>query len=208
MEYVKALSGPSEQKIRPMTASGARQISPRDPQLSLWTAASVFVADVKAQEELFGAFAKRDLDCVYAESSQLATSLGVPADSWPDTVEEFWNFWDNRMDTLPATAADEGKTIAEQILRLEDMSFWAFILSPLLRACMAYWLPDRLREWCGIRITFLTWVMYRLSVVLVSGLYAFLSLVPSHSPHWHWMDGQSARRKSAVDRSFMVKHAE
>jgi uncharacterized protein (DUF2236 family) len=208
VEYVKVLSGSSEQKTSLMTASGARQISPRDPQLSLWTAASVFVADVKVQEELFGTFAKRDLDRVYAETSQLATSLGVPADSWPDTVEEFWNFWDNRMNALSATAADEGKTIAEQILRLEDMSFWAFILSPFLRACMAYWLPDRLRERCGLRITFLTWVLYRLGVVLVLGLYARLSLVPSHSPYWLWMDGQSARRKSAVDRSFMVKHDE
>lgn len=112
------------------------------------------------------------------------------------------------MDALSATAADEGKTIAEQILRLEDMSFWAFILSPFLRACMAYWLPGRLKERCGLRITFVTWVMYRLSVVLVTGLYALLSLVPSHSPYWRWMDGQSARQKSAVDRSFMVKHDE
>lgn len=81
VEYVKVLAGPSEQKTSLMTASAARQIFPRDPQLSLWTAVSVFVADVKVQEELFGAFAKRDLDRVYAKTSQLATSLGVPADS-------------------------------------------------------------------------------------------------------------------------------
>lgn len=203
--YVDAIAGSPCDKTR-LTGS-VDQKNLQDPQLQLWTAASIFAAVVKVQDAFFGGFTKRDLDHVYAETSWLATSLGVPPESWPATVEDFWRFWDGRMDSLLAPS-DEARIIAEEVLYPQHVAFWVLLVAFLLRVSMTYLVPDRVRNAFGLQVTALNWVMYRLIVALIFGVYALLSLLPHHLPYRYYMDDQSARRKSKVDGSFMVNYDE
>ena len=206
MAYVKALSEPSKQKTH-LIVSGRGNISQEETQRQLLMVASIFVAVVKIRQDFFGGLMQHDLDHAYTEISQQATSVGVPTDSWPDTAEEFPEFWTDRMGSS-AVATEEARVIAEQILYPVDISAWMVLPSLLLRACMTFWLPIRLREKYRLQNTWVNWSVYRVSVLLVSWLYALLPLV-CHSPCWSsWTDGRSARRMSVVDRSFMIGHDE
>lgn len=216
MMYLRAISCGADERARFIALLNCKQSTlaenhPTSPQLQSWIAASAFVAVVKVQETFCRGFTKPAEGELYTETSRLARSLGAPTASWPDTVDGFWEFWDDQIDILPVTG--ESKTLASQVLYPENVPFWAlWVLLPLVRAWLIYWVPARQRKAFGLRVTLLNRAAYRLSVAVVAALYPFLPLFIRHYAHDHRWHGRGIRYagsgKSKVERSFMVRHDE
>lgn len=214
MIYLRAISRRTEERARliaPLKRMVATADYPANVQLQRWLAAAIFVAVVKVQETFCGGFTKPAVDRLYMETSQVAGLLGVPTVSWPDTVGEFWVFWNDQIDTLMVT--EESKSLADRVLHPKEVSSWGlWLLLPLLHVWLTHWVPPRQRKGFGFQVTLLNSVVYKLSVALVSVLYPVLPLFMRHYDRdrwWHLNETRYAgRRKSEVERSFMVEYDE
>ncbi|KND87188.1 Uncharacterized protein TOPH_08167 [Tolypocladium ophioglossoides CBS 100239] len=60
-----------------------------DPDLHKWTAATLFVAIVVVHEAVFGKLPYDLLEILYKESAVFETSLRMPPEMWPATLDDF-----------------------------------------------------------------------------------------------------------------------
>lgn len=75
-----------------------------DPELHKWTAATLFVALIVVHEAVFGKIGQAKLESMFRESAVYGTCLRMPPEMWPETLEDFWEYWNNNISTLEVTA--------------------------------------------------------------------------------------------------------
>lgn len=75
-----------------------------DPELHRWTAATLFVAFVIVHETFIG---KKEL-CW--DHRIYATSLNMPEEMWPKSLEAFWEYWDACLRDLDEQVGEEART--------------------------------------------------------------------------------------------------
>jgi hypothetical protein len=74
-----------------------------DPELHRWTAATLFMSLKMVHEAFFWKLTRREEERLYKESAIYGTSLRMPTDWWPATLDDFYTYWNHNIETLPVT---------------------------------------------------------------------------------------------------------
>lgn len=121
-----------------------------DPELHKWTAATLFVALVVVHELIFGKLSTEKMEMLFRQSAVYGTSLRMPPEMWPATLEDFWAYWDHNIATLEVT--DEARSLCQDLLYPDPKSLptdmWAGL--PLGRLITTNVLPPRLAREYGL----------------------------------------------------------
>ncbi|KAI6545326.1 hypothetical protein MCOR12_007216 [Pyricularia oryzae] len=115
-----------------------------DPELHRWTAATLFVSLVVVHETFFGKVSRGLQERWFREAGVYGTSLRMPPDMWPATLDAFWRYWQHNIDTLHVT--DWARSLAADLLWPRDMPLWLWPVLPAGRLFTAQWLPERLQR--------------------------------------------------------------
>ena len=95
------------------------------PELQLWVAACLFYGPYDYYCRVYGEPSPEVAEAFYRHCSRFATSLQVPADLWPDTLSDFWDYWEK---SLARISIDD--TIRQMLL---DILYARFLPGPLPR---------------------------------------------------------------------------
>ncbi len=115
-----------------------------DPELHKWTAATLFVSLLVVHELVLGKLSPEKQEALFRQSAVYGTSLRMPPDMWPATLEDFWAYWDHNIATLPIT--DEARSLCQDLLYAENLPFELAAMLPLARLVTANVLPPRLAQ--------------------------------------------------------------
>ncbi|KAL2820149.1 hypothetical protein BDW59DRAFT_181517 [Aspergillus cavernicola] len=113
-----------------------------DPELHKWTAATLFVSIVLVRETFFGRMEKEEMEDLLKESAVFGTSLRMPLEMWPGSMDAFWEYWDYNIATLQVT--DMARSLAKDLLYPRNLPMGMAWMLPLARVVTVNWLPERL----------------------------------------------------------------
>ena len=122
-----------------------------DPELHKWTAATLFVSLIIVHETFFGKMPRETQEVLFRESAVYGTSLRMPPDMWPETLDDFWAYWDHSVRTLRVT--DWARSLARDLLWPKAMPLWALPNLPVARLLSINWLPERFQREFGFKVT-------------------------------------------------------
>jgi uncharacterized protein (DUF2236 family) len=88
--------------------------SANDPELHKWTAATLFMSVKMVHEAFFHKLARNEEVRLYREAAIYGTSLKMPADWWPATLDDFYKYWDESIANLEMTK--QAQTLSKQLL--------------------------------------------------------------------------------------------
>jgi uncharacterized protein (DUF2236 family) len=71
-----------------------------DPELDRWTVATLFVSLVVVHEGLFGNPSREKMETLFKKGAIYGSSLRMPPDMWPSTLDDFWAYWIQKIETL------------------------------------------------------------------------------------------------------------
>lgn len=132
--------------------SGSPDASPPysafDPALQLWVAATLFAGAVEVYETLIGHLDRASRERLCREFAAVGTGLQLPAELWPQSLDAFEAYWDERVAGL--RVSDEAKTSARMLLRPPAAPRWLRALMPTVGLATAGFLPDRVRDQYGL----------------------------------------------------------
>lgn len=151
---------------------GGTRYDANDPELHLWTAATLFVSLVVVHEALFGKLGRARTEAMYRESAVFGTSLRMPPEMWPKTLDDFWAYWDHMIATLEVTP--EAKKLSRELLWPKNLPWNMQVLIPLSRVVTKQLLPPRLRREYDLEPSTLDWIQYQAAVSGLSYLYPYL----------------------------------
>ncbi|KAJ0420212.1 hypothetical protein BJY00DRAFT_284495 [Aspergillus carlsbadensis] len=146
-----------------------------DPELHKWTAATLFVAIVRVRETFVGKMSHDEMEGLFRECAIFGTSLRMPPEMWPTTLDEFWAYWDYSIATL--TISDQARSLARGMLYppmpLPMSVAWVV---PVVRTLTVNWLPDRLAREYNVQPTLANRAAYVGIVSWVKTVYPFVPL--------------------------------
>jgi uncharacterized protein (DUF2236 family) len=146
-----------------------------DPELHKWTAATLFVAIIRVRETFFGKMSRDEMESLFRECAIFGTSLRMPPEMWPKTLDEFWAYWDYNIATL--TITDEARSLVHGMLyppmALPMSMAWAV---PIVRTVTINWLPERLAREYNVQPGLASQAAY---VGIVSWVKAVYPMVPA-----------------------------
>lgn len=118
-----------------------------DPELHKWTAATLFMSLLKVHETFFGKMSDDVVERLFRETAIFGTSLRMPPEMWPATLDEFWEYWNHNIETLEIThwARDLGRALMYPV----NMPWYLKPSLPSARLLTAAWLPERIRAAYG-----------------------------------------------------------
>ncbi|KAL4811949.1 hypothetical protein BDW67DRAFT_179139 [Aspergillus spinulosporus] len=114
-----------------------------DPELHKWTAATLFMALIVVHETFIGELSEATKRILFKESAIFATSLRMPPDMWPDTYEDFQEYWNHNVENLEVT--DWARGLARDLTYPRGIPVFLRPALPVSRLLTAYWLPERMR---------------------------------------------------------------
>lgn len=121
-----------------------------DPALQLWVAACLYVGFRDMRVAFLGPMTEEDEDGLYAHCSRLATTLQVPAETWPADRAAFAAYWKEGMARLKYDDPVRDHLLA--LVDLEMIPRWMrWGNRPLNRFATVGFLPPEFRE--AIRLT-------------------------------------------------------
>lgn len=165
-----------------------------DPELHKWTAATLFVALIVVHEAFFGKVSREKQEALFKESSVYGTSLRMPPEMWPATLDDFWEYWNHNINTLQIT--DWARSLTRDLLWPKAMPVWSWPQLPVARLMTTHWLPQRFRHEFGLEITPLSTGMYRFIAANVSLWYPKLPKAIREYPSRYYIRDM----KKAVER--------
>jgi uncharacterized protein (DUF2236 family) len=142
-----------------------------DVELQKWTAATLFVALIVVHETFLGPIPREEKEVLCAESSIFATSLNMPTEMWPESLDEFYVYWDERIEN--ARIGDEARRLKDLLTQNKNFPWYMRIFMPVVVLVTAKWLPLRLRREYSLPDPD-TWVrrlLYVIVVLVVRGCY-------------------------------------
>ena len=120
--------------------------------LQLWVAACLFYGPYDYYCRVYGEPAPEVAEAFYRHCSRFATSLQVPADAWPPTLADFWDYWERAQDRISIDPE-----VREFLVRILGAEFLPRPLPQLLGAPIRFvnvgFLPPRFREAMGLTWT-------------------------------------------------------
>ncbi|TQV99276.1 hypothetical protein V2A60_004753 [Cordyceps javanica] len=122
-----------------------------DPELHKWTAATLFVSLVAVHELVLGKLPRATQEALFRQSAVYGTSLRMPPEMWPESLDAFWAYWDHNIATLKIT--DEARSLCQDLMYPENLPFELAALLPLARLVTANILPPRLAREYGMEPT-------------------------------------------------------
>jgi uncharacterized protein (DUF2236 family) len=140
-----------------------------DPELHKWTAATLFMSLVVVHEAFFGKLSREKLEALYKESAIYATSLRMPSEMWPATLDDFFAYWNQNVETLVVT--DWAKELCRDLLWPNKIPMILKPVTPIARLLTTQWLPERLSPEYGLTITPFRLGMYHHVVGYVAMVY-------------------------------------
>ncbi|KAI1871130.1 hypothetical protein JX265_006170 [Neoarthrinium moseri] len=143
-----------------------------DPELHKWTAATLFVSLVVVHEAFFGKLSREKQEALYRESAVYGTSLRMPPDMWPATLDDFWDYWNHNIETLEVT--DWARSLAGDLLHPKKLPLWLRPQAPIARLLTIHWLPERFQREYGLKTTPLNTAMYHFVVGYTALVYPHL----------------------------------
>lgn len=165
-----------------------------DPELHKWTAATLFVSLIIVHETFFGKMPREKQEELFKESAVYGTSLRMPPEMWPATLDDFWAYWNHNIETLVIT--DWARSLAKDLLWPKAMPLWAKPNLPVARLLTIHWLPERLRLEYGFKVSSLNTTMYNFTVKNVAFWYPKLPKAIRTYPSKYYMKDM----KKAVQR--------
>jgi uncharacterized protein (DUF2236 family) len=145
-----------------------------DPELHKWTAATLFVSLIVVHEAFFGKVSREKQEVLFRESAVYGTSLRMPPEMWPKTLDDFWAYWNDNIANLQVT--DWARSLAHDLLWPKNMPLWAIPNLPIARLLTIHWLPERLQREYGFKITPLNTSLYHTVVANVAFWYPKLPM--------------------------------
>lgn len=109
------------------------------------------------------------MEKLYRESAVYGTSLRMPPEMWPPTLEAFWSYWNHEIQTLEIT--DWARSLAKDLLWPKSVPLWLKVNSPIARLLTVHWLPERFQREFGFKVTPLSTGMFHLVVGYVAIVY-------------------------------------
>lgn len=143
-----------------------------DPELHKWTAATLFVSLIMTHETFFGKLSREKQEKLYKESAVYGTSLRMPPDMWPKTLDDFWEYWNTNIQNLEIT--DWARSLAKDLLWPRKMPLWLRPSLPIARLITVMWLPERLQTEYRVSVTPLSLGVYHFIVASVALVYPAL----------------------------------
>lgn len=157
-----------------------------DPELHKWTAATLFVSLVVVHEVFFGKLSQDKIEALYKESAIFGTSLRMSPNMWPETLDEFWPYWNHNIATLKVTP--EAKNLAQDLLYPKNLPMLLQIQTPLARLVTVHWLPERLAREYGLQPTPMNRALYYSVVGWISAIYPYLPEGVRRNRHRQYME--------------------
>ena len=152
-----------------------------DPELHKWTAATLFVAFVLVHETFFGELPREKLEALFKEYAIFGTSLRMPPEMWPATLDEFWEYWNHNIATLEVT--DMARQLSRDLLYPVELPLWMRVTSPLARLVTVNLLPERLAREYDLQPTMLSRLQYQATVRTIRIAYFSLPLYMRQTLH-------------------------
>ncbi|KAH8682053.1 hypothetical protein BX600DRAFT_505677 [Xylariales sp. PMI_506] len=143
-----------------------------DPELHKWTAATLFMSLIVVHEAFFGKMSREKQESLYKEAAVYGTSLRMPTDMWPKTLDEFHAYWNHNIETLQIT--DWARSLAHDLLHPKKLPLWLRPSTPIARLLTIHWLPERLQREYNIKITPFNTLMYHFVVGNTALVYPYL----------------------------------
>jgi uncharacterized protein (DUF2236 family) len=141
---------------------------------------------------IYGKLDDETEDKVYQEYSVMATSLRVPRDMWPENRKAFWEYWDEKVETLEIS--QNAKNVAQDLLYNKAGPLWLRVNLPLLRVLTAEWLPPRMREEYGLTTHRRR---YGFTLGIVKGVYPVLPRFVRQYPLKYYLKDMRNRMRKA-----------
>lgn len=152
-----------------------------DPELHKWTAATLFVSFVWVHTAFFGELPQDRLEALFREFAVFGTSLRMPLEMWPATLDEFWAYWDHNIATLEVT--DMARKLSRDLLYPVELPLWMRLTMPLGRLVTVHLLPERLAREYDLEPTMLSRLRYQATVNALSVAYPLLPLSMRQTLH-------------------------
>lgn len=162
-----------------------------DPELQLWVASTLYAVGTDVHQRVFGQLSTEMADEIYREYAVLALSLRVPAEMWPSTRKEFWEYWDKKVETLEVT--DHARSVAKDLLFNKKLPLYIRAAMPLMRLGTIEMLPPRIRAGYGLKSTKARRRMFGLSLGLTKATYPALPKVLRTYPMRYYMKDMRRR---------------
>ncbi|KAL5344023.1 hypothetical protein BJX70DRAFT_6549 [Aspergillus crustosus] len=157
-----------------------------DPELHKWTAATLFVSIVLVRETFFGKMGREELQGLLGECSVFGTSLRMRAEMWPDTIEEFWKYWDYNVATLEVS--DMARSLAQDLLYPKNLPMSMAATLPVARLVTVNWLPDRLAREYNLQPGLASQAAYVAFVAWIRTVYPVLPKAVRGRRHREYME--------------------
>lgn len=95
-------------------------------------------------ETFFDKLPRAKQEALYQEAAVYGTSLRMPPELWPATLDEFWQYWHRQIETLVVT--DWARSLCQDLLWPREIPLYLRPGVPLGRLLTIYWLPERLQR--------------------------------------------------------------
>lgn len=116
----------------------------RDPELQLWVAATLHDSARRVIELVYRPLDEREAQSMLDDHAAVATTLGVPRESWPATPEAFAAYWTRREGDLKVDQV--ARDVSRELLHPRSGPWWMRALMPTVRVVTAGMLSPELRE--------------------------------------------------------------
>lgn len=154
----------------------------KDPELHKWTAATLFAAFVFVHEAFFGELPRDQQEILYKEYAIFGTSLSMPTEMWPATLDDFWDYWNYNIDNLEVS--DMARKLSRDLLYpSSQLPLWMRISGPLARVVTTNLIPKRLAIEYGLEPTLLSRLQFQLTTNTIGFSYPNLPLYIRQSMH-------------------------
>ncbi|TLS21610.1 uncharacterized protein PpBr36_09606 [Pyricularia pennisetigena] len=156
-----------------------------DPELHKWTAATLLVSLITVHETFFGKVSRPLQERWFREAGVYGTSLRMPPDMWPATLDEFWRYWQHNIDTLHVT--DWARSLAADLLWPRHIPVWLWPVLPAGRLFTAQWLPERLQREYGLTPSPLGNALFHFTAGYTALIYPYLPMWVRQTPARFYM---------------------
>lgn len=163
-----------------------------DPHLQLWVAATLYTAGTHIHNLMFDKLDDASEDQLYHEYSVMATSLRVPPELWPENRKAFWEYWDEKIETLQIS--QNAKNVSNDLMYNKVGPLWLRVNLPVVRLVTAEWLPPRMREEYGLKQHHRR---YRLALGITRVVYPVLPGFVRHYPLRYYLKDMRKRMRKA-----------
>ncbi|CRG86117.1 hypothetical protein PISL3812_03120 [Talaromyces islandicus] len=147
---------------------------PHDPKLRLWITATLYATTTEVYQRVVERMSLKRAERTYHEFSVLAKALNLAQNSWPQSRNAFWVYWDENVELLDVDSS--ARPLADGLKNLQDLPAWLKVSKPFISNITPEMLPPHVREQYGFQSSATSRFKYRL---YMGGAKAIYPVLPS-----------------------------